>query len=78
MDTDGISSAPPASRWSKVWYDKIVSCGAGGSARMAEEVQCCQRSGGARRNTFGIPAVAEQTKPGDSLQVQVEPVVPIL
>ena len=29
---------------------------------------------GARINTLGVPAVAEQTKPGDPLQVQAEPV----
>ena len=38
----------------------------------------CQRGGSARVNTLGAPAVAKQTKPihSDSLQVQVEPVVP--
>ena len=33
--------------------------------------------GGARTNPLGAPAVAKLTKPGDHLQVYVEPVVPI-
>ena len=39
-----------------------------------EKLQNWQR--GARLNVF-VPAVSKRTKPGDPLQVQVEPVVPV-
>ena len=46
---------------------------------MGEELQSCQRGGGRQnKNTLGAPAVATQTKPGDPLQVELEPVVLIL
>ena len=78
MDTRGISSAPPRVEVvSQVWYGKIISCRAGGSARVVDKLQSCQQGEGARINTLGAPAVAKQTKPGDSLQAQVEPVVPM-
>ena len=42
-------------------------------------LQSWQRGGGrgARVNALGAPTVAKQTLPGDPLQAQVEPVVPI-
>ena len=66
----------PASRWSQVWYGRIISCRAGGSAWMVEKLQSWKRGGGgARTNTLGAPAVAKDRKPGDPLQVQVDSVV---
>ena len=41
-----------------------------------EALKLSTGGGGVRINTLSAPAVAKQTKPGDSLEVQVEPVVP--
>ena len=40
-----------------------------------EASQLATGEGGVRRNILRAPALAKQTKPGDPLQVQVEPVV---
>ena len=50
-----------ASRWSQVWYGKIISCRAGGSARVIEKLQSCQRGGGASiKNSWRSAAVAKK------------------
>ena len=59
--------------WSRVWCGKMRSCRAGDSSRMVERTQSWQRGARARI----APAVAKRTKPGDPLQAQVGPVVPI-
>ena len=45
---------------------------------MVERLQAGNGGGGARINTLGAPVVAKQRKPGDPLQVEAEPVVPLL
>ena len=74
----GISSAPPRVEVVSGFVpehnfapNRLVPPGRSRSFKTAKG------GGGARVNTHGAPAVAKQTKPSDSLQVQVEPVVPI-
>ena len=63
----------PPSRWSQVRYGKVCK-------RFREDGRKASKlatgGGGARINYLGAATVAKQTKPGDPLQVQVEPVVP--
>ena len=60
VDTDGSSSAPPRVEVVSGWYGKIISCRAGGSARIVEKLQSWHRGGSARIYILlGAPAVAK-------------------
>ena len=74
----GMSSAPPRV---EVVSGLVQEDNFAPSRRLGQnglEALKLSTGGGARVNTPGAPAVAKQTKPNnsDSLQVQVEPVVP--
>ena len=77
MDTDG-SLHCPASRWSQVWYGKIIPCRAGGSQRgWSRNVQAVNLAGrGVRINFLGAPVEANQ-RGLVTLPAQVESMEPI-
>ena len=75
VDEDGSPSGLPRVKVASGLVRPNASRRAGACSRIVVRRQSWTRGGGTKTNTLSAPAVAQVSKPGDPLQIQVEPVV---